>query len=279
MTITVLIIDSLTIYLSAHLTQIISVSCDDSRISFSPLQFNHIYSNWIELSQNLAVHYTTSLLLQAGWLLGSLDVIGSPTLLLNNLSSGVHDFFSLPYEGLTRGPGFFILGLGRGVTSLVSSVSGGILRSVTNFASSIAANMERLSLDPEHVSYQENLRLRGQRSQYLGSGLVTGMSSFGMSVMSAVAGVVEQPMQSVHHMESEDTGYAKSMLTGVGKSLLGIVTKPVGGVFQLVSQTGHDIINSVGFKRQPNLKSTILQELCLQLKKKTLQPSVDKFIR
>ena len=262
------------------MTQIISVSCDDSCISFSPLQFNHIYSNWIELSQSLAVHYTTSLLLQAGWLLGSLDLIGSPTLLLNNLTSGVHDFFSLPYEGLTRGPGFFILGLGHGVTSLVSSVSGGILRSVTNFASSIAANMERLSLDPEHVSYQESLRLRGQRSQYLGSGLVTGVSSFGMSVMSAVAGVVEQPMQSVHHMESEDTtGYARSMLTGVGKSLLGIVTKPVGGVFQLVSQTGHDIINSVGFRRQPNLKNTNLQKLCLRLNKKTLKPSVDKFIK
>lgn len=250
-------INPLTLHLSIHTSRAISLSADESVLTLSPLSLSHVYSNWNEFSHIIGSYYTLSLLSQAGWILGSLDLIGSPMLLFNKIRSGVTDFLSLPYEGITLGPGFFIMGLGQGMASLVSGVTGGILRSVTNFASGVGENFEKLSLDPEHVNYQETLRRsRGQRSQYLGAGLVTGVSSFGMSVVSAVAGVVEQPLSSIHQtIDGSSMGYTKSILSGVGKGLLGVVTKPVGGALQLVSYTGHEIINSVGFKSRPQLRS------------------------
>lgn len=250
-------IDGVIIYLSLCFTRGLSLSVDESRILLSPLSHRHLYFNWSELAQSLASHYSLSLLSQLDWILGSLDIIGSPGTLINTLQSGLRDFLSLPYQGLTRGPGFFILGLGQGTRSLLTGLLGGALRSVTNFASGMALNVERLSLDEDHVSYQEDLRRRGQRSlENPGAGLMVGVSSFGMSVMSAVAGLVEQPLHSIiERQEQEDTvathGYTRSIVTGVGKGILGVVTKPVGGALQLVSQTGRGIIGITGLKSTP----------------------------
>ena len=272
-------IGSTAIYLSAHLSQIVSISCDDSALSFSQVRLTHTYTNSQELIQSLAIHYTTGLLMQAGWVLGSLDLIGSPGLLLNTLHTGLYNFVSLPYEGLTRGPGFFLMGLGQGFTSLISSVSGGVLRSVTNFATSVAENMERLSLDPDHTSYQETLR-QGQRSSHLGSSLFSGASSFGMSLMSAIAGVVDQPMQGIYRTEKQGVrGYTQGMLTGVGKGLLGVVTKPIGGAFQLVSQTGHGLLKTTGLVCRPNLKHVSVDAQCVKLNRRNSIPSMDKYCR
>ena len=253
LTITLLTINSIDTYISAHINQTISVSCDDSHITLPSVHLTHVFSNWIELSKSLATHYTTSMLLQSGWLIGSVDLIGSPGLLLNNLHSGFRDFFCLPYEGITRGPGFFILGLGRGTTSLLSSISGGVLSSITNFASGIASNMEKLSLDSEHAKYQEMLRHRSQESSQVGANLVAGVSGLGMSMMSAVAGIVEQPMQKIHNTQAVGTSeYTKSMFKGIGIGLIGVMTKPVGGVFQLVSQAGQGIIDTIGLRNLPH---------------------------
>ena len=160
----------------------------------------------------------------------------------------------------------FILGLGQGISALVSNVSTGALRSLTNFASSMAENMEHLSLDPDHVAYQEQLRRRAG-SGHLGSGIVTGASGLGLSLMSAVAGVVDQPMRSVQMVEDSAglTGYVRGMLTGFGKGLLGVVTKPVGGALQLVSQTGQGFMNTAGLLQLPTHCQTSQDHHCVKL--------------
>ena len=272
-------ISQVSVFLTAHVSVVISISCDDSPLCFSPILLADTFTNLSDLSQSLAIHYITGLVMQGGWVLGSLDLLGSPSVLINTLQTGLYNLFSLPYEGLTRSPGFFVLGLGQGVSSLVGNVSGGVLRAVTNFAKSVATNMEHFSLDPDHSSYQMSLR-RGQRSSNLGSSLLSGVSSFGMSLMSAVAGIVDQPMQMIHHSQSQDiSGYTQGMLAGVGKGILGLVTKPIGGAFQLVSQTGQGILNTSGLIRKPNIKNSSLLKYCQTTNRNTLISSVDKYHR
>ena len=48
------------------------------------------------------------------------------------------------------GPWGFLVGLTAGSSSLVKHVSAGTLTSITNFASSMSRNLDRLSLDMEH---------------------------------------------------------------------------------------------------------------------------------
>lgn len=61
----------------------------------------------------------------AGWVVGSLEILGSPASLVRSIGNGISDFFRLPYEGLTRGPGAFVSGVSRGTTSFVKHISKG----------------------------------------------------------------------------------------------------------------------------------------------------------
>lgn len=61
----------------------------------------------------------------SGWVVGSLEILGSPASLVRSIGNGVSDFFRLPYEGLTRGPGAFVSGVSRGTTSFVKHISKG----------------------------------------------------------------------------------------------------------------------------------------------------------
>lgn len=258
--ITKLIIEPAAFYLNARISFRVLLSCNDSPFRFTHYELENVYSNWTEVSQTVASRYIMSTVAHIGWLLGSLELIGSPGTFIQNVGRGLRDLVTLPYQGLTRSPGWFLLGIGHGTMSFVHHLSSGALRSVTSMASSISHNMERLSLDPHHISYQTQQRQERPATHFT-MGLVSGASSFGLSLMSAVAGIVEQPMRSYHQMEgpASPTVAARSILKGVGKGLLGAVTKPVGGAMELVSQTGQGIMHGTGLARRLCHKSVELQ--------------------
>lgn len=57
--------------------------------------------------------------------MGSLEILGNPTGLVRSIGNGVADMFSMPYQGLTRGPGDFLNGVRRGTGSLLWHLSTG----------------------------------------------------------------------------------------------------------------------------------------------------------
>merc|ERR1712106_1178107 len=120
-------------------------------------------------------------------------MIGSPANFTSNTSDGVKDFVSFPYEGIWHGPWGFVVGLTQGSSSLVKHVSAGTLTSITNFASSMSRNLDRLSLDSEHQLGNEEVRR--VRPQGIGEGIVNGLSSVGISVLGAIGGIAHHPIQ------------------------------------------------------------------------------------
>lgn len=58
----------------------------------------------------------------------------------------------------------------------------GTLSSITNLASSVARNLDRCSLDQEHVERAEEAR-RQRSPQGIGQGVMQGLSSFGISLL------------------------------------------------------------------------------------------------
>ena len=243
-----LIVEPISIYVSANVNLKAYLSCKDTPFSFSRYELEDVFSNWPELSQIVAARYMSALFMHIGWVLGSLELIGSPVSFIQSVSRGLSDLVRLPYEGLTRSPGLFILGIGQGTASFVRQFSSGALGSVTNLASSIARNMEHLSMDPDHATYQDRQR-RERPTRHFSEGITSGVSSFGLSLMSAVAGLVEQPVQSYLRKE-ESAGTTSTLLKGVGKGLLGVVTKPVGGAMDLVSKTGQGIMRGTGLTQE-----------------------------
>ena len=136
------------------------LSVDDSPLSLGEFHLSPVFLPTPALVQKLTYHYVTAAVFKAGWVLGSLELLGNPAGLVRSLSQGVADFFYLPYDGLTRGPGAFVSGMSRGMSSFVRHVSAGALTSITSLASSMARNLDRLSMDGEYLRLLEEQRCR-----------------------------------------------------------------------------------------------------------------------
>ncbi|XP_078109919.1 intermembrane lipid transfer protein VPS13B isoform X4 [Sander vitreus] len=245
-------IQPVNLLVSIHASLKLYIASDHTPLSFSLFERGPLCTTARQLVHALAMHYAAGALFRAGWVVGSLEILGSPASLVRSIGNGVSDFFRLPYEGLTRGPGAFVSGVSRGTTSFVKHISKGTLTSITNLATSLARNMDRLSLDEEHYTRQEEWRR--QLPESLGDGLRQGLSRLGISLLGAIAGIVDQPMQNFQRnwdMQSSAGSQARGVITGVGKGIVGVFTKPIGGAAELVSQTGYGILHGAGLWQHP----------------------------
>lgn len=242
-------ITPVTLSVTLHGSAKLFLSVDDSPLSLGQFHLSPVYLPSSALVQKLTYHYVTAALFKAGWVLGSLELLGNPAGLVRSFSQGVADFFYLPYDGLTRGPGAFVSGMSRGMSSFVRHLSTGALTSITSLASSMARNLDRLSMDSEYLRLLEEQRCR--RPKKVLTGLSKGLGGFGLSLLGAVAGIVDQPIQGIRRANDVREA-ASGVITGVGKGLIGVVTKPLGGAMELVSQTGQGILQGAGLTELPN---------------------------
>ncbi|XP_054840360.1 intermembrane lipid transfer protein VPS13B [Eublepharis macularius] len=247
-----LAIQPVSLLVSIHASLKLYIASDHTPLSFSVFERGPIFTTARQLIHALAMHYAAGALFRAGWVVGSLEILGSPASLVRSIGNGIADFFRLPYEGLTRGPGAFVSGVSRGTTSFVKHISKGTLTSITNLATSLARNMDRLSLDEEHYNRQEEWRR--QLPENLGEGLRQGLSRLGISLLGAIAGIVDQPMQNFQKTSEAQASAghkAKGVISGVGKGIMGVLVKPIGGAAELVSQTGYGILHGAGLSQHP----------------------------
>ena len=81
-------------------------------------------------------------------------------------------------------------------------------------------------------------------------GFTHGLSGLMLSVLSAVAGVADQPLQELFRANSV-RDVTSGLIPAVGKGLIGVVTKPLGGAMELVSRTGEGILQGTGLGEMP----------------------------
>uniref|UniRef100_A0A4D5S772 Putative vacuolar-sorting-associated 13 protein c-terminal n=1 Tax=Ixodes scapularis TaxID=6945 RepID=A0A4D5S772_IXOSC len=225
--------------LSVHASLKLFLSLNGTPLSFARFSRTNLVTGCYQLGQLLTRHYVTGALFRAGWVVGSLDLLGNPTGLVRALGSGVSALVVLPYRGLVQGrPWAFLMGVSHGTSTMLRHISSGALSSVTQLATSVSRNLDRLSLDPEHLAWKESLRTGPS------AGLGQGLSTLGISLLGAVAGIVDHPMQALIHEESRGpTGFVK----GLGRGLVGAVAKPISGAAELVAQTGKGILQGTGW--------------------------------
>jgi hypothetical protein len=94
------------------------------RISNCPLSFSeqileNIYMSWYDLTWKIINPYITQGIVQIYKILGSLDIIGNPVNLINNITEGVYDFVAEPGEGIQKKYG---LGIGKGLAKGVGGL-------------------------------------------------------------------------------------------------------------------------------------------------------------
>ncbi|XP_043466399.1 vacuolar protein sorting-associated protein 13B [Leptopilina heterotoma] len=239
-------IEPLSILLSVHTSVHLYVALDHSPLYFNVFEKKNFLTTPYRLGNALTMHYLSGAIFGAGWVVGSLEILGSPGGLAQALGSGLKDFIALPFQGLLQGPWGFIVGITHGSASLMRHITAGTVNSVTKLASSVARNLDRLTLDEEHLQRQEEARR--VRPQGMAQGLYQGLTGFGMSLLAAVAGLAHHPLQQVWSGESTTMG----LVTGVGLGLVGVVTKPLSGAAELVARTGQGLLQGAGWNSLPS---------------------------
>lgn len=257
-------VSSVELVLTLHASKPVYLALHKTPLHFAPLSLVAVFAYPQRLATELGANYVADALLRSPAVLGSLEMIGNPTALARDISTGVVDLFRMPLEHLKHSwsPILFVQGLGRGWNSMLRHVSRGFLTSVAGFASSAARNLDRLSLDENYVRTRQRERLiwKGNRGGMdlsllerqgrdvnlemgehgLGQGLSHGLVQLGQGFWGAARDLVTKPVE----------GFAESgwgihgLVKGVGKGLLGAVTKPASGFMEFVFHTSQGLMHT-----------------------------------
>lgn len=155
----------------------------------------------------------------------------------------------MPVQGLMRGPWGVLLGITYGSASLLKNITAGTVNSVTKLAASVARNLDRLTLDDEHLERTE--ALRRVRPMGITHGISQGLTGFGINLLGAVGGIARHALEAKSSVE---------VFTGLGKGIIGVVTKPISGAAELLALTGQGVLHTVGFNAMPMARDIKMNE-------------------
>ena len=263
------VIEKLDFFLSLHTSIQIYIAIDRTSLKFKEFALESILITPYHFGTNFSKHYIYNAIYSVPSIVGSFELAGNLTGLVRNVTSGLKDFVQMPYNGLLNGPVDFLIGLSDGSKSLLAHLSAGTITSITNLAESVARNLDRMSLDAEHIECSEDQRR--ERPENIVQGLSQGFTDFGIHLLGAIVGVAHHPLMTVFNNGLDVTG----ILKGVGLGVVGIVTKPLSGAAKLVSLTGQGLLTSTGWNNfsglkcseyESNLESGLSDELDLQNK-------------
>lgn len=140
-----------------------------------------------------------------------------------------------------HGPSGVFFGMYYGSASLIKNITAGTVNSITKLAASVARNLDRLTLDAEHLERTERIRT-AFRPHSITNGLSQGLTSFGINLLGAVGGISNSIRQAKSSVE---------VFTGLGKGIIGVVTKPISGAAELLALTGQGVLHTVGYNAMP----------------------------
>lgn len=189
-----------------------------------------------QLRDQLLSHYKSQALQQAYVLLFGLDVLGNPYGLVKDFTQGLGDFFYEPFLGTFHEPDRYAENLTQGIRSLLRHTVGGAAASASAITKSLGKTLASLSFDSQY----QKLRHRHihQESNRLPVNLYKAGYSFAMGVSLGLSGVVLLPIKG-----SKEEGI-EGFFKGVGKGLMGLITKPAGGIVDMVSMAFDGICRS-----------------------------------
>ncbi|KAI8929325.1 hypothetical protein BC831DRAFT_410850 [Entophlyctis helioformis] len=209
----------------------------DAPIRLNALELEHPNVSAAQLADLITRFYSQEVLGQVHRIIGAADFLGNPVGLFNNVASGVSDMFYEPLQGfeITR-PQDFGIGVARGASSLVKKTVFGVTDTLSKFTGSIGKGLSVITMDDK---FQEKRRLANRnRPRHVVYGMTSGAASLIRSFTSGVTGVVSQPIKGAQ--ESGVGGF----FMGLGKGIVGAVTKPMIGVVDLATSVSEGIKNT-----------------------------------
>ncbi|XP_045489894.1 vacuolar protein sorting-associated protein 13B isoform X1 [Pieris rapae] len=215
-----LYIHPLQLTLTLHTAVRMYIALDQSPLHLSEFELLYVMTTQENLIRALTVHYLSAAILGAGWVVGGLELLGSPAAVAARVAEA-----------------------SGGLRGIASAASAALLRSLSACARSVARNLDILAGDEEHTRRAAAARRRQPPS--LMAGIVDGVTNFAVTLLGAVGGLAHHPLLSVV------VGETDSRVVGLRRGLVGAIAKPLSATADLVASAGHGILNQTGWDPVP----------------------------
>ncbi|CAI5532262.1 unnamed protein product, partial [Closterium sp. Naga37s-1] len=197
------------------------ISLTRAPLRLNSLVLDNAFQNQSTLQTYVLRHYGVQLLQGLHKILGSVELLGAPLSLVDNLATGVMDFFVEPASATT--PEEFLNGAVKGTVSLMKHSSYGVLHSISSLAGGIGSGFAKLTFDDSFI------QRFSQRPEGTSQQVLRGAQDVGLGFVGAVTGLVLQPLEGARREG------AVGAVKGMGKGVVGLVTKPLSGLLGFAS--------------------------------------------
>ncbi|XP_072607265.1 intermembrane lipid transfer protein VPS13D isoform X4 [Vulpes vulpes] len=188
---------------------------EDAVINLDPFTRVHPYETKEFIINDILKHFQEELLSQAARILGSVDFLGNPMGLLNDVSEGVTGLIKYGNVG-----------------GLIRNVTHGVSNSAAKFAGTLSDGLGK-TMDNRHQSEREYIRYHAATS---GEHLVAGIHGLAHGIIGGLTSVITSTVEGV-----KTEGGVSGFISGLGKGLVGTVTKPVAGALDFASETAQAV--------------------------------------
>jgi hypothetical protein len=230
-------------------------SVSDAPIRINGKAIEHVFESPAEILGSIRNYYMNEALKQIYKIIGSLDIVGNPTMLINSVASGVRDFFYIPSKAFLRtpmDPSRVGIGMAKGTLSLLSHSSSGFFGFVAKVSASVGQASAFMSLDPDYkrwhrdtiLAESKNLNREWKRRGVERMGTILGRPLYDIARGFAlgITGVVVSPVKYARR------GGPLGLARGVAIGTVGLVIKPLTGIFDSVAHLSgslHHVARSV----------------------------------
>ncbi|XP_014195954.1 vacuolar protein sorting-associated protein 13D isoform X2 [Haplochromis burtoni] len=191
------------------------VRFEDAVINMYPFTRVHPYETQEIIINDILKHFREELISQAAQILGSVDFLGNPMGLLNDVSEGMTELFKHGNVG-----------------GLIRSVTHGVSNSAAKFAGTLSDGLGK-TMDNRHQNEREYIRYHGATS---GEHLVAGIHGLAHGIIGGMTSIITSTVEGV-----KTEGGVGGFFSGLGKGLVGTVTKPVAGALDFASETAQTV--------------------------------------
>uniref|UniRef100_A0A9J7Y3S5 Vacuolar protein sorting 13 homolog D n=1 Tax=Cyprinus carpio carpio TaxID=630221 RepID=A0A9J7Y3S5_CYPCA len=188
---------------------------EDAIINMYPYTRVHPYETQEMIINDILKHFKEELISQAAQILGSVDFLGNPMGLLNDVTEGMNELFKYGNVG-----------------GLIRSVTHGVSNSAAKFAGTLSDGLGK-TMDNRHQTERECIRYHGATS---GEHLVAGIHGLAHGIIGGLTSVITSTVEGV-----KTEGGVSGFFSGLGKGLVGTVTKPVAGALDFASETAQTV--------------------------------------
>uniref|UniRef100_A0A672L9C3 Vacuolar protein sorting 13 homolog D n=1 Tax=Sinocyclocheilus grahami TaxID=75366 RepID=A0A672L9C3_SINGR len=204
---------------------------EDAIINMYPYTRVHPYETQEMIISDILKHFKEELISQAAQILGSVDFLGNPMGLLNDVTEGMNELIKYGNVG-----------------GLIRSVTHGVSNSAAKFAGTLSDGLGK-TMDNRHQTERECIRYHGATS---GEHLVAGIHGLAHGIIGGLTSVITSTVEGV-----KTEGGVGGFFSGLGKGLVGTVTKPVAGALDFASETAQTVRDMASLSNRYFLFSTI----------------------